>query len=214
MPSVWPYFLSRRAEFTNPDYQAESKDPLLFPKRRSFDREIEVRWWHTLFGRKDEEMNVPRALAPADPPAVPPTLGTSASFDEQGAPGKTESTDGDANGAIKEAKSAPNLASLRNSITNSLSSLGLRGSDGSAESTAARETKKPQGDELVQSGEADAPTEQSGMQTEAKRHSLPPMEQMEVDGDPLGATSSAPPKTERSGLDFAAFASQNAFQDR
>ena len=214
LPSVWPYFLSRKAEFANPDYIVESKDPLLFPKRRGFDREIEARWWHTLFGRKDEEMNVPRALAPADPPAVTPALGTSASFDEQNAPGKTESTDDDTNGAIKEAKSAPNLSSLRSSITNSLSSLGLRGGDGGTASMAAHETRKAQDDEVALSGQAEASTEQSGTQTESKRHSLPQMEQMEFDGDPLGVTSSESNKTERSGLDFAAFASQNAFHDR
>ena len=208
LPSVWPYFLSRKAEFANPDYHADSKDPLLFPKRSTLDREVEVRWWHTLFGRKDEEMNVPRALAPADPQAVIPTLGTSVSFDEQNPPGKNESPDDAANGAIKEAKSTPNLSSLRHSITTSLSSLGIGGGEGSTQSTATVETHKPQTDVASQ---VEAETEPSGTDAEPKRHSLPQMEQMEFDSDPLGVSSS---KTEKSGLDFAAFASQNAFQDR
>jgi myotubularin-related protein 6/7/8 len=62
LPSAWGYFLARRAEFTNPDFSAKTDDPLLFPRRQGADREIEVRWWNMLFGRKDEEMNVPRAL--------------------------------------------------------------------------------------------------------------------------------------------------------
>jgi hypothetical protein len=62
LPSAWGYFLARRAEFTNPDFSAKTDDPLLFPRRQGSEREIEVRWWNMLFGRKDEEMNVPRAL--------------------------------------------------------------------------------------------------------------------------------------------------------
>jgi myotubularin-related protein 6/7/8 len=62
LPSAWGYFLARRAEFTNPDFSAKTDDPLLFPRRQGAEREIEVRWWNMLFGRKDEEMNVPRAL--------------------------------------------------------------------------------------------------------------------------------------------------------
>ncbi|EME49333.1 hypothetical protein DOTSEDRAFT_40569 [Dothistroma septosporum NZE10] len=63
-PSVWAHFLSRRAEFTNPEYVSKAEDPLLLPRRQA--GEVEVRWWSALFGRKDEEMNAPRALARTD----------------------------------------------------------------------------------------------------------------------------------------------------
>ncbi|KJR88862.1 phosphatidylinositol-3-phosphatase YMR1 [Sporothrix schenckii 1099-18] len=64
--SVWDYFLSRRAEFTNPQYDASAMaaatngsnegngrqdDRLLFPKLD------EIRWWHQAFNRTDQDMN-------------------------------------------------------------------------------------------------------------------------------------------------------------
>jgi myotubularin-related protein 6/7/8 len=59
--SVWDYFLSRRHEFMNPNYDDEiddhnpSKERLIFPKKD------QVRWWAEVFGRSDKEMN---GLAP------------------------------------------------------------------------------------------------------------------------------------------------------
>ncbi|KAE8448404.1 hypothetical protein EG329_009468 [Mollisiaceae sp. DMI_Dod_QoI] len=59
-PSVWGYFLSQRAGFTNKDYDGgviddhvKGKERLLFPK---LDK---VRWWPEIFNRKDEELNGP-----------------------------------------------------------------------------------------------------------------------------------------------------------
>ena len=58
--SVWPYFLSRRAEFTNKDYDGgdiddhvQGKERLIFPK---LDK---VRWWNEVFNRSDQDMNGP-----------------------------------------------------------------------------------------------------------------------------------------------------------
>lgn len=55
--SVWDYFLCRRAEFTNPDF-----DPIINDRERGRERILlpnlrEIRWWHRLFGRTDDEMN-------------------------------------------------------------------------------------------------------------------------------------------------------------
>ncbi|KND92609.1 Phosphoinositide 3-phosphatase [Tolypocladium ophioglossoides CBS 100239] len=55
--SVWDYFVCRRAEFTNPDY-----DPVIDDRERGRERILlpnlkEVRWWHQVFGRTDDEMN-------------------------------------------------------------------------------------------------------------------------------------------------------------
>jgi hypothetical protein len=211
LPSVWPHFVSRRSEFSNPNYVAETKDPLLFPKRRGFDREVEVRWWHNLFGRKDEEMNVPRALAPADPPAVTPTLGTSVSFDEPSAGDDAEVTDTSANGAIKEAKSTPNFSTLTEGITNRFSSLGLQNKDKKVDTASTLANEQQQGEFEVLAKQADS---NEDAKEKPADQSLPQMEEMEYDGDPLGVSSSKANNVERSGLDFAAFASQNAFRDR
>ncbi|PNY27234.1 Phosphoinositide 3-phosphatase [Tolypocladium capitatum] len=55
--SVWDYFHCRRAEFTNPHY-----DPIVDDRERGRERILlpnlkEVRWWHQVFGRTDDEMN-------------------------------------------------------------------------------------------------------------------------------------------------------------
>lgn len=55
--SVWNYFLSRRKEFTNPDYDAEVDDSVRGKERLIFPRTAETKWWASVFGRTDEEMN-------------------------------------------------------------------------------------------------------------------------------------------------------------
>jgi myotubularin-related protein 6/7/8 len=55
--SVWDYFLARRNQFLNPQY-----DPLIDDNKRGSERLIfprldEVRWWSEVFGRTDAEMN-------------------------------------------------------------------------------------------------------------------------------------------------------------
>lgn len=70
--SVWDYFLSRRAEFTNPQYDASaanaaagsggSNDSTTSGGGRQDDRLLfcnldEIRWWHQAFNRTDQDMN-------------------------------------------------------------------------------------------------------------------------------------------------------------
>ena len=213
LPSVWPYFLSRRKEFTNPNYTAEPNDPLLFPKRRGSDREVEVRWWHNLYGRKDEEMNVSRALAPADPSTVTPTRGASISIDEQDDVDDGSGT-ASVNGSIKEAKSTPNLTSLTESITKGFSSLGLQKKEERSASLAPQPTELPPSNAEDALKQTEVVQEQPESRQEPEAAIQSKTEQLEYDGDPLGVTSRQSSKTERGGLDFAAFASQNAFRDR
>ncbi|KAF2862572.1 phosphatases II [Piedraia hortae CBS 480.64] len=56
LPSVWPHFIARRAEFTSKDYTPH--DALLLPKRDA-TQQVEIRWFSRLFGREDSEMNHP-----------------------------------------------------------------------------------------------------------------------------------------------------------
>jgi myotubularin-related protein 6/7/8 len=55
--SVWGYFLSRRAEFTNSSYDGVIDDRTPGHERLLFPRLSEVRWWHEVFNRSDAEMN-------------------------------------------------------------------------------------------------------------------------------------------------------------
>ncbi|KAK3939926.1 putative phosphoinositide 3-phosphatase [Diplogelasinospora grovesii] len=55
--SVWAYFLSRRSEFTNDQYDATIDDHVKGRERLLFPRLSEVRWWHQVFNRTDDEMN-------------------------------------------------------------------------------------------------------------------------------------------------------------
>lgn len=57
--SVWNYFLSRRKEFTNPNYDPEVDDNVRGKERLIFPRAQDTRWWASGFGRTDEEMNGP-----------------------------------------------------------------------------------------------------------------------------------------------------------
>ena len=55
--SVWDYFLSRRQQFLNPDYDPIVNDNERGKERLLFPKPGKVRWWAELFGRTDEEMN-------------------------------------------------------------------------------------------------------------------------------------------------------------
>jgi hypothetical protein len=55
--SVWDYFLARRKEFTNESYDATIDDHVKGRERLIFPRLSEVRWWHQVFNRSDDEMN-------------------------------------------------------------------------------------------------------------------------------------------------------------
>ncbi|KAH8686715.1 protein-tyrosine phosphatase-like protein [Ilyonectria robusta] len=55
--SVWDYFLCRKAEFTNPDFDPTIDDHVKGQERIILPRLKEIRWWHQLFGRTEDEMN-------------------------------------------------------------------------------------------------------------------------------------------------------------
>ncbi len=55
--SVWAYFLSRRQEFTNEQYDPVVDDHVKGRERLIFPRLGDVRWWHQVFNRTDDEMN-------------------------------------------------------------------------------------------------------------------------------------------------------------
>ncbi|KAF2029297.1 phosphatases II [Setomelanomma holmii] len=72
--SVWDYFLCRKQEFLNPQYDPEIDDSVRGKERMIFPRKGEARWWAECFGRTDEEMNVP---APQVPTLTPQTSNAS-----------------------------------------------------------------------------------------------------------------------------------------
>ncbi|KAJ5157282.1 uncharacterized protein N7482_008382 [Penicillium canariense] len=57
--SVWDYFLARREQFTNPQYDPVIDDHQRGKERLIFPRVKETRWWSEAFGRSDAEMNGP-----------------------------------------------------------------------------------------------------------------------------------------------------------
>lgn len=67
--SVWDYFLCRKQEFLNPNYDASVDDAVRGKERMIFPRKGEARWWAECFGRTDEEMNV---FGPQVPPSLTP----------------------------------------------------------------------------------------------------------------------------------------------
>ncbi|KAI0816366.1 protein-tyrosine phosphatase-like protein [Xylaria sp. FL0064] len=55
--SVWDYFLSRKREFLNADYDPTVDDRQSGRERLLFPKLNDVRWWAQCFGRSDSEMN-------------------------------------------------------------------------------------------------------------------------------------------------------------
>lgn len=55
--SVWDYFVCRKPEFTNPDYDPTVNDHVVGQERIILPRIKDVRWWHQVFGRTEDEMN-------------------------------------------------------------------------------------------------------------------------------------------------------------
>ncbi|KZF22189.1 protein phosphatase [Xylona heveae TC161] len=68
--SVWDYFLARKAQFINENY-----DPLIDDREKGHERLLlprvnEVRWWNEVFGRTDAEMNGPTFNSVRSSPGV------------------------------------------------------------------------------------------------------------------------------------------------
>ncbi|KAH8889360.1 phosphatases II [Thozetella sp. PMI_491] len=83
--SVWAYFLSRREEFTNKEYDATVDDHVKGQERLIFPRLEEVRWWHQVFNRSDQEMNGALDAAAATAAAAAAYQASSGSGDGAGA---------------------------------------------------------------------------------------------------------------------------------
>ncbi|KAF2738807.1 phosphatases II [Polyplosphaeria fusca] len=85
--SVWDYFLCRKSEFLNPDYDPVVDDTVRGKERIIFPKKGEVRWWAEVFGRTDEEMNLPfQASYGAMPTLTPQTSNTQAASNGQSTP--------------------------------------------------------------------------------------------------------------------------------
>jgi hypothetical protein len=52
-----------RAEFTNPEYDADVNDHVKGKERLIFPKLDKISWWHEVFNRTEEEMNGPRNAA-------------------------------------------------------------------------------------------------------------------------------------------------------
>jgi myotubularin-related protein 6/7/8 len=226
LPSAWGYFLARRAEFTNADFAAKADDPLLFPRRQGAEREIEVRWWNMLFGRKDEEMNVPKALAPPDRSAqearsasvgAAELLGTGSSATAKamaalvGSANKTTTLN-----PATEAPPASSVEPIESGLPDSKSS-----------SEAAKRPPMPSQetdtDVLARYAGASSAsgTSQDRIDTEQPEteQEKPQEAQQQSSGDPLGVSTEEPQQRQQQqqqragGVDFASFAQQNAFRE-
>ncbi|KAK1140365.1 phosphatidylinositol-3-phosphatase ymr1 [Aspergillus melleus] len=65
--SVWDYFLARREQFLNPQYDSVIDDHKRGKERLIFPRLNEVKWWSEAFGRTDAEMNGVRSASATAP---------------------------------------------------------------------------------------------------------------------------------------------------
>lgn len=201
--SVWSHFLSRKKEFINPDYIANSKDTLLFAHRQTPDSPPEVIWWSGLFGRKDEDMNVlipvleaPLPVAKADVDNVMSARG-SISFSAE--------RDGTLTGSEESTPTEPPQVS--NSVTQvSRPVLEQRETDTEVLAKYVNDAvKADQGVETRDSHQVKAETESLEIEK---------IKNLEIEeGDPLGV-SGGKKVPETTGLDFAAFARGNAYSDR
>jgi hypothetical protein len=70
--SVWDYFLCRRSDFINKDYDPVVDDSVRGQERMIFPRKGEVRWWAEVFQRADEDMNGPFGPQAGTTPSLTP----------------------------------------------------------------------------------------------------------------------------------------------
>ena len=196
--SVWAHFLSRRHEFHNPNFVAQPSDPLLFPQRQGIDQQIEVRWWSTLFGRKDEDMNTPRSLAPPDPEPEQPGLSTHTSSltlsDTDNASAENLASELTPSNTSGDFKNFQSLERVRVGLSSTWQSLrfptGQQPSE--AESTAGitQSTSTQQG---TDTNTVPKPTSQDATTSDVQREepsNTPTQQSSHPDGDPFGVNKS------------------------
>jgi len=219
VPSVWQHFLARKLQFVSTEYVAKPEEALLLPKRGG-DQQVEVRWWSKLFGRREEEMNVPRALGPSDPPSFS-TQRAGASMDDKVAY-STQRTNAlpETNGTLKEAKSAPALSKMDDRLTSGVPNLGMQASTPDTLPSTPAPAQRPllaqqlTDLDILAKYSGSSPPSVGALTSDSNEQHHQPADSVD-EGDPLGvghSTSSI--QAGSSGVDFAAFASQNAFRDR
>ncbi|KAF2768060.1 phosphatases II [Teratosphaeria nubilosa] len=191
LPSVWPFFLARRKEFTNPEYAPKDAESLLFPKKGK-DQKVAVRWWSRLFGREDEEMNVMRTVIPSVEAA--PVYAR----DDTAAEGSLHASPS-VNDALRGSKSTPNLAKSPNAAGQSQIA-DVAAVQPSRPLPAQQETDL---DVLARYTESTRTTE--GQEGQEGQEELIEKQQ--------GIRDAQTEETQSFKLDFAAFAAQNAFRD-
>lgn len=221
LPSAWGYFLARRAEFTNADFAAKKDDPLLFSRRQGSEREVEVRWWSMLFGRKDEEMNVPRALAQPERSTLE-SRSASAGVAEILAMGSSVMTPNTLPASLGPTNGTPTVEpTLEAPAVNNVG-------DGSALSESKQATISIRPPMSSQETDDDVLARYAGQtsaggaskdQLESQRTETEqemPRQTHQITGDPLGVSAEEPQQRQSQrmgGMDFAAFAQHNAFKD-
>jgi myotubularin-related protein 6/7/8 len=215
LPSVWPYFLARRKDFTNPEYAPRKEEELLMPKRGR-DQALEIVWWSRLFGKPDHEMNNPRTLA-MNLDAQLSTL----SLDDKTVQIQDPSDDGS---NLREAKSTPNFQgrqamSLDDQLESSRLSNGGVGLSQSQQSSINRQDTDPNvlaryaGASSSAMGAAGSSLIDEHAALSSTRSNGSTYGQTEGQGDPLGATNSVVTSPQTNKLDFAAFATGAAYRE-
>ncbi|KAF2721030.1 phosphatases II [Polychaeton citri CBS 116435] len=212
--SVWSHFLARRSEMVNPSFVPKTADPLLFPTRIGYEKALEVRWWAELFGRKDEDMNLPRAEA---------TTAVHGLHNESSLEAADDALVGladrsDAHSEVREARSTPNLGIKKDSTAPELSTLVLTGNStlDSGSEMRSRPALNSQETDLEVLAKYTEPNVRAHGDHETKKATKEPLGALDVeDLEPANIKKLAPSQKPVEGrLDFAAFATQNAFIDR
>jgi hypothetical protein len=70
--SVWDYFLCRKQEFLDPNYDPVVDDAIRGKERMIFPKDNAVRWWAEVFGRTDDDMNSPAPAYGTVTPSLTP----------------------------------------------------------------------------------------------------------------------------------------------
>jgi hypothetical protein len=210
-PSVWPHFLSRRREFTNPDYAKDVYNTLLLPRRYPAGGSIEVRWWSALFGRKDEEMNTSHTLMAPDPDILPARLTTEVSTQPDVEAASTNLSIGKdttmlANVPQKEPEAFSDAVERRHHDPQQLRAQHVLDLVAPVVEHAPLiiDDAELSGKQKSRESAVAGPRVDSSEESRHADH-----------GDPLGASAGrAVPESSRSRLDFAAFARESAYKER
>lgn len=197
LPSVWGHFLARRQEFVNAEYNAREWDSLILPKHEPTTGLPKVRWWAKLFGRKDEEMNLPTVSL-----ASVTAQTSSLSVDEKG-----DRSEEAAGGPPRQAKSTPDLSAMPGAEHAAAAAPPDIPKQNPIDLPVAEQAERAR-PELVAAPAVSEPCVKS-----ADEPTSQPAPAHDDFGDPLGVSRAPVQAAASHRLDFAAFAQQNAFRD-